>query len=169
MGKPLRGPTLGAGKTGSVVGDRGGVRCRRPVGNLCCSSRKRGAHVPVRSAPPPSACYEARPRRRTAGACNASGPRGPPPAGESPWWRNQAGGSAGAAMSKGLIGKKIGMTTVYGEDGPAIPETNTEVTPNLVLSRRTTERDGYIALQPADGELNEEQAKRARKPGGGIL
>ena len=72
-------------------------------------------------------------------------------------------------MSKGLIGKKIGMTTVFGEDGTAVPVTIIEVTPNLVLSHRTTERDGYMALQLAHGELNEKRAKRARKPDAGVF
>jgi large subunit ribosomal protein L3 len=72
-------------------------------------------------------------------------------------------------MSKGLIGKKIGMTTVFGEDGSAIPVTIIEVTPNLVLSHRTTERDGYMALQLAHGELSENRAKRARKPDAGVF
>ena len=71
-------------------------------------------------------------------------------------------------MSKGLIGKKIGMTTVFGEDGTSIPVTVIEVTPNLVLSHRTTERDGYNALQIAHGELNEKRAKRARKSDTGL-
>ena len=72
-------------------------------------------------------------------------------------------------MSKGLIGKKIGMTTVFGEDGSAVPVTIIEVTPNLVLSHRTTERDGYMALQLAHGELSENRAKRARKPDAGVF
>ena len=40
-------------------------------------------------------------------------------------------------MSKGLIGKKIGMTTVFAEDGSAIPVTVVEATPNLVFGHRT--------------------------------
>ncbi len=61
---------------------------------------------------------------------------------------------------KGLIGKKIGMTTVFGEDGASIPVTVVEVTPNLVFGHRTTERDGYTALQLAHAELDEKQAER---------
>jgi len=72
-------------------------------------------------------------------------------------------------MSKGLIGKKIGMTTVFGEDGTAVAVTIIEVTPNLVLSHRTTERDGYNALQIAHGELDEKRVKRARKPDAGVF
>jgi len=61
---------------------------------------------------------------------------------------------------KGLIGKKIGMTTVFAVDGAAIPVTVVEVSPNLVFGHRTAERDGYTALQLAHGELDEKQAER---------
>jgi large subunit ribosomal protein L3 len=68
-------------------------------------------------------------------------------------------------MSKGLIGKKIGMTTVFGEDGSSIPVTVVEATPNLVAGHRTQERDGYTALILAHEELDEKKAeKRKTKP-----
>ena len=67
-------------------------------------------------------------------------------------------------MSKGLIGKKVGMTTVFVEDGNAVPVTVVEVQPNLVFGHRTQERDGYTALQLAHGELNEKQVKGANRP-----
>jgi large subunit ribosomal protein L3 len=73
------------------------------------------------------------------------------------------------AMSKGVIGKKIGMTTVFAEDGTAVPVTIIEVTPNLIVSHRTTEKDGYTALQIGHGELDEKRAKRARKADAGIF
>ena len=50
-------------------------------------------------------------------------------------------------MPKGLIGRKIGMTTVFAEDGSAVPVTVVEAAPNLVFGHRTQERDGYTALQ----------------------
>ena len=66
---------------------------------------------------------------------------------------------------KGLIGKKIGMTTVFAPDGAAIPVTVVEVTPNLVHGHRTQERDGYTAVQLAHDELEEKKAeKRETKP-----
>ncbi|MBS2025838.1 MAG: 50S ribosomal protein L3 [Deltaproteobacteria bacterium] len=65
---------------------------------------------------------------------------------------------------KGLIGKKIGMTTVFSEDGNAHAATVIEVSPNLVFGHRTQERDGYTALQIAHGELSEKQVKKATKP-----
>lgn len=61
---------------------------------------------------------------------------------------------------KGLIGKKVGMTTVFGEDGASIPVTVVEVTPNLVFGHRTQERDGYTAVQLAYGEMDEKKAER---------
>ena len=65
---------------------------------------------------------------------------------------------------KGLIGKKIGMTTVFGEDGNANPVTVIEVQPNLVFGHRTAEKDGYTALQLATFEMDEKAQKRATKP-----
>ena len=65
---------------------------------------------------------------------------------------------------KGLIGKKVGMTTVFAEDGASIPVTIVEVTPNLVFGHRTMERDGYTALQMAFGEMDEKAQKRSIKP-----
>ncbi|MGE5048886.1 MAG: 50S ribosomal protein L3 [Deltaproteobacteria bacterium] len=63
-------------------------------------------------------------------------------------------------MSKGLIGRKIGMTTVFAEDGTALPVTVVEAAPNLVFGHRTQERDGYTALQLGFEELDEKKAER---------
>jgi large subunit ribosomal protein L3 len=63
-------------------------------------------------------------------------------------------------MSKGLIGKKVGMTTVFAEDGTAVPVTVVEVSPNVVFGHRTAERDGYTAIQLAYGVL---EVKKAAK------
>ena len=65
---------------------------------------------------------------------------------------------------KGLIGKKVGMTSVFLEDGSAQPVTVVEVEPNLVLGHRTQERDGYTALLVAFGKLGEKGEKRMNKP-----
>ncbi len=48
---------------------------------------------------------------------------------------------------KSLIGRKIGMTEVFAQDGTMYPVTVVEVLPNLILAKRTLERDGYEALQ----------------------
>ena len=65
---------------------------------------------------------------------------------------------------KGLIGKKVGMTTVFGADGNANPVTIIEIQPNLVFGHRTEEKDGYTALQLATGEMDEKQQRRSTKP-----
>ena len=50
------------------------------------------------------------------------------------------------AMRIGLLGKKVGMTQVYTEDGERIPVTVLQTGPCYVLAKRTQERDGYTAL-----------------------
>ena len=52
----------------------------------------------------------------------------------------------------GLIGKKIGMTSLYDSDGQMAGCTVIEVTPNVVTQIRTPEKDGYSAVQLAFGE-----------------
>jgi len=48
---------------------------------------------------------------------------------------------------KGIIGRKVGMTQVYAEDGRAIPATVIEAGPCVVVQRKSKERDGYVAVQ----------------------
>jgi large subunit ribosomal protein L3 len=50
------------------------------------------------------------------------------------------------ALKIGLLGKKLGMTQVFAEDGEAIPVTVIQTGPNVVVGTRTQERDGYSAL-----------------------
>lgn len=50
-------------------------------------------------------------------------------------------------MIKGLIGKKIGMTQVYDEDGRVIPVTVLEAGPCVITQVKTKDRDGYDAIQ----------------------
>ncbi len=50
-------------------------------------------------------------------------------------------------MRVGLLGRKVGMTQIYLEDGKAVPVTVLECGPCTVLQVRTPERDGYSALQ----------------------
>ena len=54
----------------------------------------------------------------------------------------------------GLIGKKIGMTSVFGADGKNIPCTVIEAGPCVVTQLRTLEKDGYEAVQLAYDEIN---------------
>ncbi|MBP5218345.1 MAG: 50S ribosomal protein L3 [Bacteroidales bacterium] len=55
----------------------------------------------------------------------------------------------------GLIGKKIGMTSVFGADGKNIPCTVIEAGPCVVTQLRTVEKDGYEAVQLAYDEIKE--------------
>ncbi|XIF19582.1 MAG: 50S ribosomal protein L3 [Acetilactobacillus jinshanensis] len=48
---------------------------------------------------------------------------------------------------KGILGRKIGMTQVFGKNGDLIPVTVVDVTPNVVLQKKTKENDGYNAIQ----------------------
>lgn len=64
-------------------------------------------------------------------------------------------------MIRGLLGKKLGMTQIFTEDGMRIPVTVIEVGPCVVQEIKTTERDGYTAVQLGYGEKKE---KRTNKP-----
>jgi large subunit ribosomal protein L3 len=67
-------------------------------------------------------------------------------------------------MTVGLIGRKAGMTQVFQPDGTMVAVSVLEVTPNVVTRLRTSERDGYAALQVGTGE-----GKRLTKPVAGQL
>ena len=67
-------------------------------------------------------------------------------------------------MSIGLIGRKVGMTQIFAEDGTIIPVSVVAVEPNTVTRLRTPERDGYTAVQ-----LGIEPTKRLSKPEKGQL
>ena len=63
----------------------------------------------------------------------------------------------------GLIGKKIGMTSVFGADGKNIPCTVIEAGPCVVTQGRTVEKDGYAAVQLAYDEMSEKHASAPLK------
>ncbi|GLB46605.1 50S ribosomal protein L3 [Philodulcilactobacillus myokoensis] len=48
---------------------------------------------------------------------------------------------------KGILGKKVGMTQVFDQNGELVPVTVVDVTPNVVLQKKTEENDGYNAIQ----------------------
>ena len=62
-------------------------------------------------------------------------------------------------MAAGLIGRKLGMTRVFGDDGTVVPVSVIEATPNSITRLRTPEQDGYAALQLGSGV-----ARRLTKP-----
>ena len=63
----------------------------------------------------------------------------------------------------GLIGKKVGMISVFGADGKNIPCTVVEAGPCVVTQVRTVETDGYSAVQLAYDEKKEKQTSKALK------
>ena len=69
-------------------------------------------------------------------------------------------------MEKAIIGRKIGMTRVFDENGRAIPVTLIQAGPCPVVQVKTTERDGYSAVQLGYQEIKE---KRLSKPEAGHI
>ena len=67
---------------------------------------------------------------------------------------------------KGILGKKIGMTQVFTKEGKLIPVTVVEVEPNVVTQIKTTEKDGYEAIQLGYETISE---KKSSKPKMGHL
>ena len=63
----------------------------------------------------------------------------------------------------GLIGKKIGMASVFGADGKNLPCTVIEAGPCVVTQIRTVEKDGYAAVQLAYDEVSEKHASKPLK------
>ena len=64
---------------------------------------------------------------------------------------------------KGIIGKKIGMTSVFGPDGKQTPCTVIEAGPCVVTQVKSSENDGYTAIQLAFGEKAEKRANQSEK------
>ena len=62
---------------------------------------------------------------------------------------------------KGILGRKIGMTQVFTTDGALIPVTVVEATNNVVLQKKTTETDGYNALQVGFEDKREKISNKA--------
>ena len=69
-------------------------------------------------------------------------------------------------MSLGLVGRKVGMTRIFAEDGASIPVTVLDVSNNRVTQVKTPEIDGYAAIQVAFGK---HRASRVSKPLAGHL
>lgn len=69
-------------------------------------------------------------------------------------------------MTIGIVGKKLGMTRVFTEEGRSIPVTAIEATPNRVTGLLESQRDGYRAVQVAYGD---KRRKLIKKPQAGTL
>ncbi len=69
-------------------------------------------------------------------------------------------------MSLGLVGRKIGMTRVFTDDGNAIPVTVLDVAGNRVTQIKTPDSAGYAAVQVTYGKR---RARRVNKPQAGHL
>ena len=67
-------------------------------------------------------------------------------------------------MQKGIIGKKLGMTQLFDENGKVVPVTIIEAGPCTVVQKKTVESDGYQAVQLGYGDVS---AKRVTKPAKG--
>jgi len=69
-------------------------------------------------------------------------------------------------MSLGLVGRKIGMTRIFTDDGSTVPVTVVDVSNNRVTQIKTVETDGYCAVQVAFGKR---KPSRVSKPAAGHL
>jgi large subunit ribosomal protein L3 len=62
---------------------------------------------------------------------------------------------------KNMLGRKVGMTQIFKEDGEVVPVTVIEAGPLFVVQKKTVEKDGYNAIQVGFGEVKE---RRLTKP-----
>ena len=66
-------------------------------------------------------------------------------------------------MKKGLIGKKIGMTQIFDENGKVIPVTVVEAGPCVITQKKTIENDGYEAVQVGFGDVKVNKLNKPMK------
>ncbi|AXB82865.1 50S ribosomal protein L3 [Megasphaera hexanoica] len=64
-------------------------------------------------------------------------------------------------MSKAILGKKLGMTQIFTEEGAVVPVTVVEASPNVVVRVKTVDTDGYNSIQIGYGDIKE---KHLTKP-----
>lgn len=64
-------------------------------------------------------------------------------------------------MALGLVGRKVGMTRIFGEGGEAIPVTILEVVANRITQKKTADKDGYSAVQLAFGSKKSNRLNKA--------
>ena len=66
-------------------------------------------------------------------------------------------------MQKCIVGKKIGMTQIFDENGKVVPVTVVEAGPCVVVQKKTTENDGYEAVQIGFGDVSEKALNKPLK------
>jgi large subunit ribosomal protein L3 len=64
-------------------------------------------------------------------------------------------------MIKGLIGKKLGMTQIFSDEGASVPVTVIKVEPSVVIQKKTRETDGYDAIQLGYGRMKQHNVTKA--------
>ncbi|MCL1878833.1 MAG: 50S ribosomal protein L3 [Defluviitaleaceae bacterium] len=66
-------------------------------------------------------------------------------------------------MKKAIIGRKLGMTQIFAENGTVVPVTVIEAGPCVVVQKKTLENDGYAALQVGFGDIRENLVNKPKK------
>ena len=66
-------------------------------------------------------------------------------------------------MQKAIIGKKIGMTQIFDENGKVIPVTVVEAGPCTIVQKKTVENDGYAAVQMGYGDVKPQRLNTPEK------
>ena len=66
-------------------------------------------------------------------------------------------------MAKVILGKKLGMTQIFTEEGKVVPVTVVESGKNVVLQSKTVETDGYNAVQIGFGTVKEKNVTKPMK------
>lgn len=66
-------------------------------------------------------------------------------------------------MKSGILGKKLGMTQIFSEQGKIVPVTVIEAGPCVVIQKKTTENDGYEAIQVGFADVKENRSNKPMK------
>ena len=66
-------------------------------------------------------------------------------------------------MAKAILGRKLGMTQIFTDEGQVVPVTVVESGNNIVIQNKTVENDGYNAVQLGFGEVKEHRVNKPQK------
>src|SRR5699024_4850542 len=69
----------------------------------------------------------------------------------------------GGAIMKNILGRKVGMTQIFQENGDLVPVTVVEAGPLVVVQKRTMEKDGYNAIQVGFEDMRESKLSKQDK------